>query len=175
MGDDQRGNADSDFYYSGNFYFGPKSILLYGAASFLYELFPTAGGPPDLPTISSFFGASSDGKGGFTFNGQEKIPDDWYNRKLPFGNVGVSVEIVAQYLKYPVLFGGNTGKGNFNALNFGAITNGKWDATTKGALCLLYQIATDNVPGSLSGVSALPLEVVSWAAGKLNPVSDTWC
>lgn len=164
---------------NGNFYFGPKAILIYGAASFLYELFPTAGGPPDLPTISSFFGASSDGKGGFTFNGQERIPANWYNRKTPYGQAAITVEIAAQYLEHPVLFGGNAGKGNFDALNFGAIKNGKWDATAKAALCLMYQLATDNVPSSLSGVSELPLEVLSWAAGKLNPVggslsSDTY-
>ena len=32
---------------NGNFFFGPGSVLLYGAASFLYELMPTAGGSAD--------------------------------------------------------------------------------------------------------------------------------
>lgn len=32
---------------NGNFFFGPGSLLLYGAASFLYELMPTAGGIAD--------------------------------------------------------------------------------------------------------------------------------
>lgn len=32
---------------NGNFFFGPGSLLLYGAASFLYELMPTAGGTAD--------------------------------------------------------------------------------------------------------------------------------
>lgn len=38
-----------------NFYFGPKSLLLYGAASFVYENFPVFGGDgiPDIDTISS--------------------------------------------------------------------------------------------------------------------------
>lgn len=42
---------------NGNFYFGPKSLLLYGAASFLYELFPSLGdqGVPDQATEESFF------------------------------------------------------------------------------------------------------------------------
>lgn len=71
---------------NGNFYFGPKSLLLYGAASFLYELFPSFGpaGNPDVATISSFFGASSDGNGGYTFNHQDKIPPNWYNRRAPY-------------------------------------------------------------------------------------------
>lgn len=38
-----------------NFYFGPKSLLLYGAASFVYENFPVFGGDgvADIDTISS--------------------------------------------------------------------------------------------------------------------------
>ena len=158
---------------NGNFYFGPKEVLLFGAASFLYELFPSLGpaGKPDLPTISSFFGAQSDGKGGYTFNNQEKIPANWYNRKAPFTITDASVEVVAQYLKYPVLFGGNVGQNNFDALNFGAdFKNGQFNATTQNVLCLLYQFATDNIPSSLSGVLELPLAVVSFAVGKLNPV-----
>ena len=158
---------------NGNFYFGPKELLLFGAASFLYELFPSLGpaGKPDLPTISSFFGAQSDGKGGYTFNNQEKIPANWYNRKAPYTNTEVSVEIVAQYAEHPVLFGGNAGQGNFDALNFGTtFSNGKFNGTAQDAICLVYQFATDNIPSSLSGVLELPLEVVQYSAGKLNPV-----
>lgn len=177
----QQSKADN-----GNFYFGPKSLLLYGAATFLYELFPSLGpaGAPDLATMSSFFGAQSNGKGGYTFNNQERIPTDWYNRKVPYTTAETTVEIVAMYLKYPALFGGNAGKGNFNLLNFGAdFKNGQFNATAQNVLCLLYQIATDNVPSSLSGVVGLPLSVVTFAVGKLNPVcpdprfSDmlTWC
>ena len=156
-----------------NFYFGPHAFLLYGAASFLYELFPSFGnaGTPDLPTISSFFGAESDGNGGWRFNNREKIPENWYNRKTPYTDVDVAVEIVAQYLQHPVLVGGNTGNGGFDAINFGpSISGGSLAATQQNVLCLLYQLATENVPSSLSGVLELPLEVVSWAAGKLNPV-----
>ncbi|KAL6720615.1 hypothetical protein ACLMJK_002540 [Lecanora helva] len=157
---------------NGNFYFGPKSLLLFGAASFLYELFPSLGpdGTPDLPTMESFFGAQSDGKGGYTFNNKEQIPPNWYNRKSPYTNNDVTAEIVAQYLEHPVLFGGNVAQGNFDALNFSTIQNGKLDTSTNSVLCLIYQLATDNVPSSLSGVLELPLEVVQFAAGKLNPI-----
>ena len=157
---------------NGNFYFGPKSVLLYGAASFLYELFPSLGpaGTPDLPTIESFFGAQSDGNGGYTFNNKEQIPPNWYNRKSPYSNTDVVGEIAAQYLEHPVLFGGNVAQGNFDALNFGSIQNGKLDTSTNSILCLIYQLATDNVPSSLNGVLELPLEIVQFAAGKLNPI-----
>ena len=155
-----------------NFYFGPKSLLLFGAASFLYELFPSLGpeGSPDLPTIQSFFGAESNGNGGYRFNNQEKIPSNWYNRKSPYTNTEVTVEIAAQYLEHPVLFGGNAAQGNFDALNFSTIQNGTLDTSTNSILCLIYQFVTDDVPSSLSGVLELPLEVVQFAAGKLNPI-----
>ena len=155
-----------------NFYFGPKALLLPGAASFLYELFPSFGnaGTPDLATMQSFFGAESDGSGGWKFNNKEQIPSDWYNRKIPYSIADVAVEIVAQYLAHPVLFGGNAGKGNFDLLSFGAIQNGTLDATQQNVLCLIYQLATENVPTSLSGVLELPLEVVQWTTGKLNPI-----
>lgn len=65
-----------------NFYFGPLSLLLYGAASFLYELMPsgTRGYAADYYTISSFFGATKLANGTYAFNGHEKIPDNWTNR-----------------------------------------------------------------------------------------------
>ena len=88
----------------------------------------------------------------------------------------VAVEVVAQYLEHPVLFKGNAGKGNFDLLNYGdTFKNGQFNATAQNTLCLLYQFATENVPSSLSGVLELPLEVVSWAVGKLNPVCANLC
>jgi hypothetical protein len=67
-----------------NFYFGPLSLLLYGAASFLYELMPSRPNhSPDEVTISSFFGAEKQSDGSYAFNGGEKIPDGWTNRVAP--------------------------------------------------------------------------------------------
>ena len=67
----QQSKADND-----NFYFGPKSLLLYGAATFLYELFPSLGpaSQSNLSTISSFFSAQDDDKGAYISNNQKKIP-----------------------------------------------------------------------------------------------------
>ena len=160
-----------------NFYFGPTSLLLFGAASFLYELFPSLGpaGSPDLTTMESFFGASPNSDGTYSFNNAEQIPANWYNRASPYSLVDVAVEIVALYLEHPVLFGGNVGPGNFDALNFGAIKNGNLtDISTDVVLCLIYQIATEKVPSSLSGVLNLPAEVVQWATGNLNPIFENY-
>jgi hypothetical protein len=97
-----------------NFFFGPLTVLLYGAASFLYELMPsgTHGYAPDLETISSFFGAEKQDDGTWAFV-DEKIPPNWTNRVSPYTNNDVTLEIVHMYLENPVLFGGNTADGSF--------------------------------------------------------------
>ncbi|MCJ1294038.1 hypothetical protein MMC34_005595 [Xylographa carneopallida] len=159
---------------NGNFYYGPKSLLLYGAASFLYELFPSLGptGSPSLATIASFFGAVPDGHGGWA-HVPEQIPANWSSRASAYSILDVSAEIAALYLAYPVLFGGNAGVGNFDALGAfggGAISGGSLTGGAAAVRCLLYQFATEDVPSSLSGVLTLPVEVVQWAAGKLDPV-----
>lgn len=152
-----------------NFYFGPLSILLFGAASFLYELMPS--GPdyvPDVATISSFFGTSQDSDGNWVFNNNEKIPDNWTNRVAPYTNNDVTTEIVAMYLEHPVLFGGATGDGTFDALpSFGSsITNGSLSlANTE---CLLYQLATQSVPSYLNGVITPTVNALTLVQQKLG-------
>ena len=102
----------------------------------------------------------------------ERIPANWYNRVSAYTNNDVTTEIIAQYDEYPVLFGGNAGVGNFDALgSFNSlISGGKLSGSPSAVVCLLYQIATENIPSSLSGVLTLPEEVIAWSAGKLNPV-----
>lgn len=152
-----------------NFYFGPLSLLLYGAASFLYELMPS--GPnytPDFATISSFFGAESNGNGGYNFVG-EKIPPNWTNRVAPYTNNDVTTQILEMYLLDPVLFGGNTANGTFDALpNFGEIQNGMLVSGPNTA-CLLYQLATQSVPSYLNGLITPTVEALSFIASKVAP------
>jgi hypothetical protein len=160
---------------NGNFYYGVKSVLLYGAASFLYELFPSFGnaGPANLDVISSFFGAQSDGNGGYT-SIPEQIPPNWFNRVSPYYLADTSAEILLQYLMYPVLFGGNVGVGNFDALgSWGLITGSQIPSTTtvEEMVCLLFQLATEEVPSSLSTVTTLLDEVLDWLTEQLNAVN----
>jgi hypothetical protein len=154
-----------------NFFFSPLAILLYGAASFLYELFAPYGpeGQADLATISSFFGAEQDSSGTWT-HVPERIPEDWHNRREAYTLASGIEEVIAQYSAYPKQFGGNVGANNFNALSYGAIKDGRLDATAGNVLCLLYQVATQQVPNTLSSLTALPLSLLRWSAGKLNPV-----
>ena len=142
-----------------NFYFGPKSLLLFGASSFLYELMPAAGGQPDLDTIKSFFGATPPSSGvlsdPWTFNNHESIPSEsWSPRTDPYTIFLVGEEIIAQYLAYPKLFGGNVGLNNFDAINVGALiqNGGLNEEFIQNAGCLLYALLTDNLPSSLTSV-----------------------
>ncbi|KAI9651747.1 MAG: hypothetical protein M1831_000497 [Alyxoria varia] len=159
-----------------NFYFGPFSLLLFGASSFLYELFPNGNHnyAPDLETISSFFGASQESDGSFTFNGQERIPPNWTNRVSPYTNTDVSTEILAQYLLHPVQFGGNTGDGQFNAIDGpNGIAKGNLTATDPNAvLCFLYQLSTERIPSGLNGILTPTVEAVNLAVKKLGPFAD---
>ncbi|KUJ23300.1 putative aromatic peroxygenase [Mollisia scopiformis] len=154
-----------------NFYFGPLSLLLFGASSFLYELMPS--GPdytPDEATISSFFGAEKQSDGTYTFNHAEQIPANWYNRVSPYTNNDVVAEILAQYLEYPVLFGGATGNGGFDLLNFGSITNGTLVAAPGTATsCLLYQLATQSIPSYLNSIITPTVDALNFVASKVAP------
>lgn len=159
-----------------NFYFGPKSILLYGAASFLFELFPSLGieGDPSLPIQKFFFGATDLGNGKFAFNNAEQIPPKgWLSRRRAMTLVDVAGDFVQMYALHPVLLGGNVGKDNFDALGgFGTAvkSDGTFSLNTNDAICLLYQIATDNVPDGLNSVLTLTSDVLAFTTGKLNPI-----
>ena len=157
-----------------NFYHGPLSLLLYGAASFLYELMP--GGPaynPDLPTISSFFGATRSADGGWEFNGQEKIPDAWTNRLVPYSIPLVAEEIFAMYSENPVQFGGNTGPGQFTGISAQGISGGDLTLSNpQDVTCFLYQLATERIPSSLNGIITPTVDALSLAASKLNPIFE---
>ncbi|KAK4544336.1 hypothetical protein LTR36_004227 [Oleoguttula mirabilis] len=156
-----------------NFYFGPLSLLLYGAASFLYELMPsgTHNYAPDLPTISSFFGAHQQSDGTWTFGNDEKIPANWTNRVAPYTNTDVTEQILLMYLLDPVLFGGNTASGSFDAISFGAIKNGTIPNGIDAAdtSCLLYQLATQSVPSDANGILTPTVDALAFIATKVSP------
>lgn len=155
-----------------NFYFGPLTVLLYGAASFLYALMPSGTNNyiPDVATISSFFGAQPDGNGGWAPTSGERIPDNWTNRVSPYTGADVVVEILAQYLAHPVQFGGNTGDGTFDLISYGAIQNGTLATPTPDAVgCLLYMMLTQSVPSSLNAVSVPATSFLNTVAQKVNP------
>jgi len=156
-----------------DFYFGPFSLLLYGAATFLYELMPNGNHAyaPDLPTISSFFGAQQKADGSWFFNGKETIPDNWTNRVAPYTTLDVGTQILEMYALHPVLFGGNTADGSFDAINWEGIKNGKLDTSLNATTvaCLLYQLSTERVPSSLNGLLTPTVEALAFVASKVAP------
>lgn len=160
-----------------NFFFSPYSLILYAAAAFLYELFPSFGnkGTPDLETMKTFFGAVEDASapGGWR-HVPERIPDNWFSRVEPYTIADTAAEILTMYLQYPKLFGGNVGTNNFDALNttYDIIRDGKLpdDATVADLTCLLYQLAVSPVPSMLGTVSEITGAVLDFATSKLNPV-----
>ncbi|RYN23505.1 hypothetical protein AA0113_g12237 [Alternaria arborescens] len=123
----------------------------------------------------SFFGAVEDSSapGGWR-HVPERIPDNWFSRVEPYKNMDVTNEILAQYLKYPKLFGGNVGTNNFDALStpFDILVDGKLpnDVTAAQLLCLLYQLGVMAVPSTLSTVTDITGAVLNFGIGKLNPV-----
>lgn len=147
-----------------NFYFGPLSLLLFGAASFLYELFPsgTKNYVPDYDTIASFFI-------------DERLPDNWTNRKTPYSNRDVTQQILAMYLLHPVPFGGSIGDGTYAPINWGQlIRNGtiSTDVQPAAVSCLLYQLATQSVPSMLNGIVTPTVEALSFFARMVQPEFD---
>lgn len=150
------------------------NVLLYGAASFLYELFPNGnrGYAPDLETISSFFGTSQDDEGNWVFNNNEQIPANWTNRVTPYSNI--TGEILAQYLMYPVLFGGRTAQGAFELLSWGGrVENGSLTTTDLvSSTCMLYQLGSGTVPLSLSTVITPTIEAVEFVLTKVLPILE---
>ncbi|PQE04957.1 heme-thiolate peroxidase aromatic peroxygenase like protein [Rutstroemia sp. NJR-2017a BBW] len=115
--------------------------------------------------------AQKNSDGSYSFNNQERIPDNWTNRATPYTAVDVTVEILAQYLEYPVLFGGATGNGGFDTINFGSmIKDGKLisppDAATSA--CFLYQLATQSIPSSLNGVVTPTVQAITLLLSKLG-------
>ena len=156
-----------------NFYAGPTSLLLYGAASFLYTAFPsgTHGYAPDLDTISSFFGTEQSSDGEWVSTGGERIPENWTSRTTPYAIPDIVSELLQMYLEDPVAFGGNTGPGVFDAITGPGVDNGNLTAGTPAEMtCLLYQLATERVPSSLTGFLEPTVDALSFATGKLNNI-----
>ena len=162
-----------------NFYFGPKVVLLYGAASFLFRLFPNFTGntgPPVLHFIGGFFGAKQSGNT-FVFDGGEQILDDWHNRLTPLTLANVAEDFVTMYSMNPVLLGGNAGKVNdFDALGasgtgVAGVKNSLLSLNPNDFICLMYQIATEDVPSSLqTAIGPLAASVLAFAIENLNPL-----
>jgi hypothetical protein len=91
----------------------------------------------------------------------------------PYTNNDVTVEILAMYLEHPVLFGGATGNGGFDLINFGSIKDSKLaaDPNNNDVTCLLYQLATHSIPSSLNGVITPTFDALTFITTNWVPHS----
>ncbi|EME45343.1 hypothetical protein DOTSEDRAFT_170687 [Dothistroma septosporum NZE10] len=153
---------------NGDFFFGPGSLLLYGAASFLYELMPTANGTADEATMMSFFGVGKV-NGRYLANSGERLPPNWRARLDPYDNNKVGDQIFAMYNLHPVPFGGNVGPNNFLGLNYSSyVSNGQLNQQTADyAMCLIYQTLTGGFPAELGQLINFPVGVLGAMQQKL--------
>ncbi|KAK4642122.1 hypothetical protein QC761_512205 [Podospora bellae-mahoneyi] len=137
------------------FYFPILGLFQYGAASFLYELWPNGneGYVPNLHNTATFFGAHRLPDGNY-LRVPERIPSNWVNREKPYFLLDIASEIFKMYTKNPVGFGGNAG-GEFIGINHPPyINDGALNANTtaQDVACLLYQILSRPVPSTLNGI-----------------------
>ncbi|KAK4653315.1 hypothetical protein QC762_512205 [Podospora pseudocomata] len=137
------------------FYFPILGLFQYGAASFLYELWPNGneGYVPNLHNTATFFGAHRLPDGNY-LRVPERIPSNWVNREKPYFLLDIASEIFKMYIKNPVGFGGNAG-GEFIGINHPPyINDGALNANTtaQDVACLLYQILSRPVPSTLNGI-----------------------
>ncbi|CAF0894567.1 unnamed protein product [Adineta steineri] len=156
---------------NGQFAFLPQSVLLYGAASFLYELFPN--GTDMLPTlnvISSFFGAQRTDCGEW-IGIPERIPPNWVKRKTPYSLVDVNIQILKLFIANPVLFGGNTGKPNSFIIDPQQLEIN--NQTVSGVACFIYQAILSVTPSEVGPAVTIPASILSFIIDKLDPIFGT--
>jgi hypothetical protein len=159
------------------FFYGPIGLISYAASAFLPELYGE-GESASTETIATFFGVHQDNTGAWIYGHNESIPANWYNRKEPYGLVGVVDNLLSMYLENPVLFGGNTADGHFDTIDFGAIKEGKLDVdlSVNGALCLIYQLLAWPIPSPANGVLNIGKDAVALITSVLgDTISDLGC
>ncbi|KAF2231593.1 Cloroperoxidase [Viridothelium virens] len=134
-------------------FFGPLGLFTHGAASFVYELFPsgTEGYAPNLNNTATFFGAEQSPDGTWVHI-PERIPDNWTSRATPYTLLDVATQIFEMYSMYPVGIGGSV-NGTFVGIDFPPyVQGGNLTAAKPSDLaCLLYQFVAGPIPSSLNG------------------------
>ncbi|KAK4182777.1 putative aromatic peroxygenase [Podospora australis] len=146
------------------FYFPILGLFQYGAASFLYELWPNGneGYVPNLHNTATFFGALPLPNGEWA-SVPERIPHNWVNREVPYFLLDIAAQITKMYALNPVGFGGNAG-GEFIGISSppyihdGALGHNTTSADVK---CLLYQILSRPIPSTLNGIVTPVVEGLS--------------
>ncbi|KAM0747169.1 hypothetical protein T439DRAFT_328938 [Meredithblackwellia eburnea MCA 4105] len=147
-----------------NFTFGPLQLILYGAASHLYELFPSGAhdgipaGQPDGPTIDMIFGVIANKDRTVFTKDIEWLPPNWWTRNSPY-----TLPLIATQVN------------SFDVIDAPGFTNGfPDDQSPEGLMCLLGNLILQNDLGAdgSGGLLGPPLDPVrkAWAHSKLEPI-----
>ncbi|KAF2755871.1 secreted chloroperoxidase [Pseudovirgaria hyperparasitica] len=152
------------------FSFGPLAIFTHGAASFVYEMFPsgTEDYRPTLANTAAFFGAKKERDGSWSHI-PERIPDNWTTRATPYTFLDVAAQTFKLYTQYPVGFGGNV-NGQFVGLDFPPyIKGGNFTGTGPSDFaCLFYQLIAGPIPSSLNGIVTPTVEALAAALKAID-------
>ncbi|KAF2766508.1 Cloroperoxidase [Teratosphaeria nubilosa] len=149
---------------NGQFFNGPFAFFVLGTS---------------LLPLDSFANFKSGTANPTTYNHNETLPPDWYNRpealSLPF----IADQVFTQYGLYPTPLGGNTGAPNtFVGLNYpGFVENGTLEnASAVGGLCLLYQTIAIGVPTALLQIVAQNVAAANFVETNLaSPFAAYGC
>ncbi|BFZ56546.1 hypothetical protein PYCC9005_003593 [Savitreella phatthalungensis] len=161
---------------NGQFYFGIKSLLLYGASAFVSDAFNGNNSVTTKEYAASFFGTSVDGPWKDHAAGvNERIPKGWYPRNIPMTIPEIADYIGEQYFARPVEFGANVGQGNFvgAGLNGVEFLGGSSRPSQADISCALVQFLTDNYPSQLSGVPALTQQAKDFSTTLFGQYAGT--
>lgn len=115
--------------------------------------------------------------------GWEQIPENWYRRPVDYSLVGLNLDLVEWFVKFPILasIGGNVdGVNTFAGVNLEDITGGVLNATKllegNNLICFVMEIVKTFSVNSLSSLFKtleVPLQVINDAV--TDPLLDLNC
>ncbi|KAG9966458.1 Cloroperoxidase, partial [Aureobasidium melanogenum] len=174
-----------------NFYYGPYTGMIARNAGYAFTgrilsnhtKENPMGGHLTKDVFASFYAVYEENGRLVYRKGHEQIPANWYRRPIDYGLIELNLDLVAWFLKYPILasIGGNLGTvDSFAGLDLEDITGGVLNATSlleeNNLVCFVLEIVKTFSPNSLSSLFKtleVPLKLVTDAV--LDPLLSLNC
>ncbi|KAG9664922.1 Cloroperoxidase, partial [Aureobasidium melanogenum] len=174
-----------------NFYYGPYTGMIARNAGYAFTGRISSnhtkenpmGGHLTKDVFASFYAVYEENGRLVYRKGHEQIPANWYRRLIDYGLIELNLDLVAWFLKYPILasIGGNLGTvDSFAGLDLEDITGGVLNATSlleeNNLVCFVLEIVKAFSPDSLSSLFKtleVPLKLVTDAV--LDPLLSLNC
>ncbi|KAH0280839.1 Cloroperoxidase, partial [Aureobasidium melanogenum] len=162
-----------------NFYYGPYTGMIARNAGYAFTgrilsnhtKENPMGGHLTKDVFASFYAVYEENGRLVYRKGHEQIPANWYRRLIDYGLIELNLDLVAWFLKYPILasIGGNLGTvDSFAGLDLEDITGGVLNATSlleeNNLVCFVLEIVKTFSPDSLSSLFKtleVPLKLVT--------------